>query len=582
MRIYKFILFVSLASIFWYSCKESGIPNNEDFIVSARITRDPSFLFPSKSTATVETQINQYLFLTLANYDPYKLELIPILLKEIPTAVRIEEGAFSGTLRFDCQIKGDAVWDNGAPVTGYDYLFSVKLFKIEGLKMNPSIKSLFKEMIDVEIDPSDPQKFSIYVDQAFHLSKELALIAELMPEYIYDPDQIFRKYDLDKGAVISPIFSSGDSLILQKTIDFLNHADCGRKVIVGSGPYQFEDWQTNQFVSLVKKKNYWGENYPDNPYLSANPDKLVFAVYPDENAAITALRNGALDVISTVNGYDYKKMQEDDRVNERFTFFNPPQLKYYFIGLNNHSELLKDVRVRKALAHLIDINAFIENHEQGYGARVPGPIVPARRYFNDTLKLIEFDPESAKSILAEAGWTDTNNNGILDKIIEGKRRELTLKTYITGKILSRNLALILKEESAKAGVEIEIITKEAQLIKQEITNRNFDLFPTGTVYGPYPEDLYQSWHSSNDYMGGSNKYGYNNAEADETMEKIRNSGDQKQIEHLYRRIQEIIYKDQAFIFLYAPTNNIIINNKFKASVTYTKGGYLLNLFEKSN
>ena len=84
MKILKFLFIILVTTWIANSCKTPEEQNDQEFTVTTRITRDPSFLLPSKSTATVETQINQYLYLTLANYDPYKLELIPVLLEVIP------------------------------------------------------------------------------------------------------------------------------------------------------------------------------------------------------------------------------------------------------------------------------------------------------------------------------------------------------------------------------------------------------------------------------------------------------------------------------------------------------------------
>lgn len=577
-KIYILALWMILWSL--YSCKQPVDTNASERTLSVKIERDPTFLFPGKSMATVETQINTYLFLPLASHDPQTLALIPILIDEIPVGVDLTEGEFNGMTRFDCRIREKARWDNGQPITGYDYLFSIKLYKLENLNTNAAIRSIFQQLEDVEVDPDDPGKFSIYVNRDYHLAKELALVTELIPEYAYDPGHLLRWYDLKQGELIEgALADSTFTAEREKLVDFLNSADCGRKMVVGSGPYRLEEWQSNQYVRLAKKEKYWGAKFPENPFLQAYPEELNFVIYKDNNSAITALKNGNLDLIDEMSGSDFIRIKENERFSGTFNFFSPTQLDYYFIGMNLHSEFLADVNVRKALAHLFDVDVFIANQEMGFGTRLAGPIIPSKRYYNDTLDLISFNLDKAKELLHQAGWSDTDDNSILDKMIQGKKRELELRIHITGKPLGKSIALTLAENMKMAGMKLNIITKEANLIRKDLQERNFDLYPTGTVYGPYPEDLYQSWHSDNDYPGGSNRYGFDDPEADRIIERLRHASARDTIDYLFKKFQEIAYDKQAQIFLYAPTNNLVVNKKWDAQVTVIKPGYRLNQFK---
>lgn len=563
------------------SCKKEQ-ERSEGFSISTRITKDPSFLNPVKSYGLTESTINQYIFLQLANYHPENLQLIPVLIEKIPEAVNIDQGEYSGTVRYDVNIKKDANWDDGTPITGYDYLFTIKTIKYEKLKVNPSIRSVFKQLMDVEVDVEDPKSFSIFVDQEYLLSKELSLIAEVLPEHIYDPGSSLRALKLESGKLIQDQSTDVERKdLLESFVNSFNHADCGRKVVSGSGPYELNDWITNQRLTLKKKLDYWGENYPENPYLSANADQILFAVYPSDNAAITELKNGTLDVLNNIDGISYSKLKQDERLKDKLSFYHPSQLKFYYIGINNHSPLFKQKENRKAIAHLLDVDAFIANFENGQGIRLPAPILPYRDYFNDSLQLVSYDVEKAKEYLEKAGWADSNNNGIIDKEIDGQIEEFEANILISGRNLGKNLALILQERAKEVGIKIDIITKSSKLIRPEIANRNFDLYPSGINYDLYPEDLYQYWHSDNDYPGGSNKFGFNNPKADSLIETIRQTNEAKQLEKLYREIQEVIYEDQALIFLYAPTNNIVVSKKLDPIVTVKKPGIFLNAFDHS-
>jgi peptide/nickel transport system substrate-binding protein len=575
MRTIRYFILFALV-LFSVSCRDQSVRKPDSFSITARISNDPGFLNPVKSSGVTESIINQYLFLPLANYHPETLELIPVLLQEVPEGKPIENGPLSGTVRFDCHIKPDAVWEDGTPVSGYDYLFTIKTIGYRALKVNPSLRSLFRELQAIDIDPEDSGRFSIYVNRDYFLARELALIAEVLPEHLYDPSFALRA--VDYASLFDEQADENPSDSLRQFIDFFNHADCGRTLVSGSGPYALADWQTNQRVILEKKPAWWGEAYPENPYLQAFPKQIVFSVIPSDDSALTELRNGSLDLIYTVDGMNFSRLKTDEKLRDKLEFHNPAQLKYYYVGINNHSPFFNDKRTRWALAHLIDLDAFIQSYENGLGVRINGPIHPIRRYYNDTLPPIQADIEKARSLLLEAGWKDTNQNGIVDKRIDGKTVEFSPELLITGKTLFKNIALTLQENGRDAGMDIQILTKSSKVITPLITKRSFDLFPTGHSIGLFPEELYHSWHSDNDYPGGRNRFGFNNPDADRLIESIRSTKESVNLDDLYRQIQEVFYREQAVLFLYTPTNNIVVSNRFDPLITVKKHGFFLNAF----
>lgn len=223
-----FFLFSTLF-LLTQSCKQGNQGQNQEFSVTVRIPRDPATLNPIKSSGTVENDISQYLFLPLADYDPVSLDLVPVLIEALPNPVSIDTGKWAGTLRFDCLMRKEAVWDDGSPVTAFDYLFTIKTIKHPDILANPALKSIFQVMRDVEVSPDDPKRFFIYVESTFLNARELALIVPVYPEYLYDPDQALQNYELENSALnnIASNDQKRDSLISAFVKSF-NHIDCGR------------------------------------------------------------------------------------------------------------------------------------------------------------------------------------------------------------------------------------------------------------------------------------------------------------------------------------------------------------------
>ena len=578
MKYTPFLLGMLVGLLLFTGCRKEAAPE-ESFTVSVRIKTDPSFLNPLKSMGQLEGELTQYLFLPLADYHPASLQLIPILIDTIPVGIVHTDGTHAGRIEFRCRFREEAKWDDGSPITAQDYLFTVKAIKLEQLQIAPAIRSIFGQMLAIEPDSEDPRAFSVFLDKDFLLAKELAVITEVMPAYRYDPEGALAIFDIRDGLLAFPEPPDSTQLTrFDRFVETFNHADNGRKWVEGSGPYRLESWQTKQRISLIRKENYWGSAFPLNPYLNQHPERILFEVYPDDQAAFTAIQNGTLDVIGGLDGFNYSRLKADERAAERISFYTQPLQSYYFIAINNDDEMLKDKNLRKALARLIDVETFIQNQESGLGVRLQGPILPSRQYYNDTLEPIPYDPEGARQLLTASGWTDSNGNGTIDKQIDGKRMECSLEILITGKPLGKNMALTLKERASEVGIDIRIVTRDARLVREDIAARKFDLYPNGLNYGLYPEDLYQSWHSDNYYPGGSNKYGFEHPKIDSIIEEIRETLDSTKLDHLYREFQAVVYEEQPSIFLYAPTNNILVSKRLEPLITAKQPGYFLNAF----
>ncbi|HAQ37412.1 MAG TPA: hypothetical protein DCQ58_02795 [Saprospirales bacterium] len=574
LRVFMFLCSMFLLTL---GCKQGKNENNQDFSISLRISRDPATLNPIKNSGTVENDISQYLFLPLADYDPYTLELVPVLIAALPSGVRIDTGRWSGTVRFDCLIREEAVWDDGSPVTGYDYLFTIKAIKHPDIMANPALKSIFQVMRDVEISEDDPKRFFIYVESSYFTAKELALIVPVYPEYLYDPGKALRQYDLENAELTADKTSitPQDSLV-RAFVDRFNHMDCGRVLANGSNAYELAEWQTNQHVILQRKPDWWGNKLHHSPYFEAQPTRIIFKVIPDPNTALLALKSDQLDILDQVDGHSFAKFKEEDASKGSFSFDTPGRLVYYFVGINNHAPLLKDKNVRKALAHLMDVDLFIKNFEMGNGIRLQSPVLPLRSYYHAGLKPIMNDPVKAKSYLKKAGWADSDKDGVLDKFLDGRKTDLKLRILIPGNDLSKNLALMLQQNCREVGIGIEIITKDPKLIPQDVASRNFDLYPTGVQLGLYPEDFYQSWHSSNDFPGGSNRFGFNHPKADQLLERLRETPEPEKTKQLMKEFQQIIYDEQPLIFLYVPTNNIVYNQRLQVKTSIKAPGFFVN------
>jgi len=302
---------------------------------------------------------------------------------------------------------------------------------------------------------------------------------------------------------------------------------------------------------------------------------------PDEMTAMTALKSGNIDVIKLRNSGSFVDLKKDAEHAENFSFFTPELMLSQYIALNNDHPILKDVKVRKALAALIDVEDIINSLDYGLGTQTIGPFHPSKDYYNSKLSPVKYDLERAKKLLAESGWSDLDNDGDLDKSIDGKSQELALDILISGAELGKKVALMFQESAKKAGVKINIVTKDYRLIRKEnLYAQNYDMVASISSSDLAPDDPFIYWHSDNSDLGEQNTYSYKNEKSDELIDQIRSTRDATKRKQHYLALQEQLYEDQPVIFMYAPLDKIVVNKNFEAAATSKRPGYLANTFKQ--
>jgi len=568
----SFCLLLGVISI--CGCKPDKNVQQHISELNIRISKDPAKLNPIFNPSSSAREVFQYIYLPLADYHPEDLILSPILIEEIP-----EEKSDDDNIIYTVNIREDAVWSDGQPITGLDYAFTVKAIKLP-LSNTGAWRSLVNNIKDVKVDPSNPKQFSIYVDKNYMLALEVCLTIDLLPAHIYDKENALAVINVSDDFIVNEAIYQKDASIMQ-FVNFFNSPEASRDILEGAGPYQLSNWNTNQSIILQKKKAYWGDKYPDIPFLRAGVEKMIFKMMPDDNTAVTSLKNGEVDIITLRNSDVFANLRKEDEASDKFQFFTPAIIRYYYIALNNDRPQLQDKNVRRALAHLLDIDKIINTIDYGLGRRTIGHFNPAKAYYNDKLAPIGYDAEQAKKLLQNAGWQDTDNNGILDKQIDGKKEELSIEILISGNALGESVALLFQNNAKEVGVNINITRKKSSLISKEHTStRKYDMAALAIVQDASPDDPYSRWHSSMAIPGERNYANYRSEAADKIIEQIRETRDEEKRSYLYLRLQEIMYEDQPVIFLYTPQKKIVVSNDIQASSTAKRPGYLANTFYK--
>lgn len=565
------ILLCSL--MFLFSCKEENKPVSE-FEVNVRLTGDPGQISPFYAATSLGREVYQYIFTPLSDYHPETLELYPILLESLPEAV---DTMLNGkpNVYYEIDFLDDAKWSDGVNVSATDYLFTIQMIKHPDSKMlawKPYVDALTR----IELDANDNSRLKVFFDPGYMLSKEVASTIYLMPSHKYDKEGILKSRGND---MFDEAYTSRDSSEID-IVESVNASVNEKEEILQLGPYTITEFQSNEYVILTAKDNYWGNNHPDNVFLEQNPKRIIFRVVPDEVTVSNMAREGKLDFVSFKNSNKFFEMKDDENLAESWSFHTPQLMMYYFIALNNTDEILSDIRVRQALDYLTDREDFIQNIEGGLGVPVIGHFHPMKTYYNKNISPRQPDIGKAEALLAEAGWVDSDGNGIREKLINGKKTELVLDLLFTGSELSKNICLLLQESASKAGIKVELITKKSSLMnKENISVYDYDMAALAASMDIAPDDPYTRWHSDNAVPGTRNQTGYSNPRADELIEKIRNTRDANERKPYYLELQEVMHDDVPVLFLYSPTSKFASSNRLKISTSSKRPGYMANTFK---
>lgn len=545
-----------------------GQSKYKDSVVVREVT-DADALNPILATSAVTSSILRNVFQSLCGTDPFTLQTVPILAKSTP---KISEDGLS----FEYEIRKEAVWDNGSPITGHDFAFTLKVIK------NPKVKAahirpnyLFVE--DVVVDANNPKKFTVKTNEKYVLAEFMLNILTIIPQYNYDP------YNFMKDVTIPQLNKESESTTNEGLVKFAENfnSDTYKKLpanISGSGAYIVKSWTYGSKIVLERKENWWANTLEkENVYFQAYPKNIIHRVVKNVTTAIAMFKLHQIDVLYDLPVKEYLALKSgiDANIVESAT---PNKFSYNYVGLNlkpteGRKPFFTDKKVRKAMAHLFDVNKMIDKVMQGFATRISNAgLVEKSEEYDKSIPFVEFSPEKAAKLLDEAGWKDTNKDGIRDKNINGERVDLEFDFAISaGNADYRKVGYMFSEVARSIGVVVHVLEQDQTVNINSRKEHNFDMFLGGWIEEPAPTNLYQLFHSSNWANKGYNFVGFDNAKADEILVKINKELDKTKRTQLCYEFQKLLADELPYILLWEPKACIVIHKRFdniKTSVTF--------------
>lgn len=500
----------------WLLGCQAGLKRDPD-VLKTWIGAEPDTLNPILASDAYAAGIHNFVSDSLIDRDPDTLKFRA----ELARSWEISEDH----LVYTFYLRDDVTWHDGHPFTSQDVLYSFE--RIQDPKVEaPFLRVYYADIERLEIIDDYTVRFTY--KKPYFLGLSVCGGIPLVPRHVYE---------------------QGD--------DFNHHP--ANRLPIGTGPYRFVRWDTNKKLVLQRYDRYWG--------VKPEIQKIEFVVIANDATSLQILKKHELDR-GTLRPIQWVKQTGSEKFNQSFNKFKYLVPGYNYIGWNNQSPLFQDRRVRRAMTHLINREALLEKIQFGLGKIVTNPFFIESNQYNRSLTPYSFDPDQARRLMTEAGWSDTDGDGTLDR--EGRRFKFTFLYPASSKFAER-MATIMKEDMSKVGIEMNIERMEWAAFLAKIEKKEFDATSLGWS-ASFESDPYQVWHSSQGKIDrGSNFISYDNSEVDRLLEAARVEFDEAKRNVLYQRFSELVHEDQPYTFLYANYSLVVVSKRVENALVHKAG-----------
>jgi peptide/nickel transport system substrate-binding protein len=343
------------------------------------------------------------------NCDPWinneKGEMVPVLTTEIPS---LDNGGVSADGKtITIHLREDIKWSDGEPITADDFVFTWQMFTSPANTATAFPYNLVTSM--TAVDP----KTAVLTFDAPYIPWRATILREILPQHI-----------------LKPVFDANGTL---------DNAEWNLKPSVGCGPYVFSDWESGSYTHFVRNTNYY-----DAP---PKFDEVYIRIVPDVSAQTTALVNGDVQV-GLLPPYSELPILKDAGilVDAQSAGYN----EGWFANVNN-TPAMQDVKVRQAVAMCLDRFSYVKDALAG-ATYVAASFWEGSPWQDPSLQPWPYDPEQAKQLLEQDGWTDSNGDGVREK----NGVDLELHHVTINDTFRMDYQAVAQQNLAECGIKLDI------------------------------------------------------------------------------------------------------------------------------
>ncbi len=330
---------------------------------------------------------------------------------------------------------------------------------------------------------------------------------------------------------------------------------------VGNGPFRFVEHRQND--------RWVFEANPSFPAALGRPhlSRIVLRIIPEPTAQITALLTGEADMITGAGAAGYKQLAE--RTDVRRIQRQTRQIS--LIAWNGRRPALRDPRVRLALTLAIDRRTILDALRGGVGQLAIGPITPSHWAFARDIQPVPYAPDSARKLLAEAGYVDRNGDGVLE---DRAGRPLSLVLKIPPTSFNRNMAEMLQAQLGRVGVKVRADVEDVGLWRSDLESpkRPFDGAPL--TFEADPRLLFREQFHSGALDKPMQWAGYHNPAVDSIIDTAPLTSDRAKAMALWHRFQLILAQEQPWTFMYYFPDLVEVRNTLQGTDMDVRGTFV--------
>ena len=431
-------------------------------------------------------------------------------------------------------MRDDLVWSDGKPITAHDVAFSFKLIMSSAVPV-PAMRTGTDQIRWVEA--YDDQTLVFFHKEPL-ATNVFNLNFTVIPKHIYE-----------KSVVEDPTLRSSDY-----------HRKLERNPISG-GAYEVSRWRRGQEVLLKRRENYYmheGREVREKPYFA----EMRFRIIEDGNTRLLALKSADIEE-SELDAEQWVTQATGDLFYRENTKASGPEWKYMYIGWNLDTKkvpFFSDLRVRQAMAYAMNYKEMLDDLCYGLYTQCTGVSHPdSWMYPKNPAPPFHFDLDKAEDLLDEAGWVDSDGDGIRDKEIDGKLVPFEFSLLVSNKPDRIAICNLFRENLESIGVACNITPLEAAVFQERVFNKNFEAEMAGWASGADPS-LEKNIFGTGE---GRNFGNYSNPEVDRLFDEAMKTFDRDKQAEIYGEIHNLIYADQPYLFLYDTNSFFGFNKKLR-------------------
>ncbi len=497
---------------------------------------DATILNPILASDSASFDVLGWFFPSLLGQDPFSGAIVPT---EMAASWDVSEDGLVWTFN----LQDGVMWSDGEQVTADDFKFTYD--------------AIASDLVET------PRKANLDNIESIEVLDPLTI------QVTYGEVKCDALNNLGLGWLPSHLYAADFSDVMDSPLN--------EEPTVSAGPFIFNEWLRDDNATVLRNDGYWKG--------APNMDGWIYKVVPDPGARLAQLQTSELDLIG-VQPEQLTTVELDSNLN----LYKFKDDGYSYIGLNQANPenptagqdedgnlveqdphpILSDLAVRQAIAHALDYDSIINQVYLGQGYQIASNVLPAVGWAHDpTLQPYAFDTDLASQILDDAGWTDSDEDGVREcngcaTAEEGAALTIRLQTN-AGNTTREDLGALVQDQLNGIGFDIQFEAIEFGTLVGELLGQTFDMVIIGwTGLGTDPNDD-SFWHSKFDTPGsGFNFVSYQNARIDELLEQGVSvpgcAADERAT--FYQEIQQIIHDDIPYVFVTGSVGNIGYSGKF--------------------